>query len=88
MAGFEVSLEQFQRILEAIGEDWRAQLNYADFFSHLTTLTFEMPEVFEAQTSVEFAPTHIMRVLSRRMTAQYPAMMHQVEILKSQITST
>ena len=41
-AGFEVSLEQFQKILEAMGESPKDLLNYADFFSHLTTLTFEV----------------------------------------------
>lgn len=41
-AGFEVSLVQFQKILEAMGENPNEPLNYADFFSHLTTLTFEV----------------------------------------------
>ena len=41
-SGFEVSLEQFQKILEAMGESPKDLLNYADFFSHLTTLTFEV----------------------------------------------
>lgn len=79
-AGFEVTLEQFQKILEAMGENWHEPLQYADFFSHLAALTLEMPEVFEAQTSVEFAPTHIMRILSRRMTERYSLLMRQFKI--------
>ena len=79
-AGFDVSFEEFRKILEAMGENGRDDLDYADFFSHIATLTFEMPEVFEAQTSVEFAPTHIMRILSRRLTERYSAMMRQFKI--------
>jgi len=45
-AGFEVSLEQFQKILEAMGENPNEALNYGDFFSHLTLLTFEVKTPF------------------------------------------
>jgi len=79
-AGFDVSFEEFLKILEAMGESGQDALDYADFFSHIATLTFEMPEVFEAQTSVEFAPTHIMRILSRRLTERYSVMMRQFKV--------
>jgi len=79
-AGFDVSFEEFLKILEAMGESGQDALDYADFFSHIATLTFEMPEVFEAQTSVEFAPTHIMRILSRRLTERYSAIMRQFKL--------
>jgi Ca2+-binding EF-hand superfamily protein len=39
-----------------------------------------MPEVFEAQASVSFAPTHIMRILSRRLTEFYTAVKNQLKL--------
>lgn len=40
----------------------------------------QMPEVFEAQASVSFAPTHMMRILSRRMAEYYKAVKNQLAI--------
>jgi Ca2+-binding EF-hand superfamily protein len=66
-AGFEVSKEQFQSMLDAMGEKWNEPLNYTEFFSHMTALPVEMPEIFEHLTSIDFAPTHIIRIITRRM---------------------
>ena len=79
-AGFVVSETQFQKMLEAMGEDWGQPINYADFFSHLTTLTFEMPEIFEVQSSIQFALTHMLRILQRRMTDRYSLVVKQLKI--------
>jgi hypothetical protein len=55
LSGFDISLAEFQSILEAMGTNWREPIDYADFFSHLTILT---KEVCFWQLVLTKMPTH------------------------------
>ena len=72
-AGFPINIEELEDALEVMSE--KAPKGYVDYktvLTKLSSLTFDMPEIFESLTSVHFAPTHLYRVVGSRIRDCYP----------------
>jgi Ca2+-binding EF-hand superfamily protein len=72
-AGFPLNIEELEDALEVIAEKApKGYVEYKAVLTKLSSLTFDMPEIFESLTSVHFAPTHLYRVVGGRIRDCYP----------------
>ena len=71
-AGFPLQIEELEDIIDLIQESApKGYVNYKSMLNKLAILTFDMPEIFESLTSVQFAPTHLVKVVGARIQECY-----------------
>ena len=71
-AGIPLGIEELDDVLEVVSEKApKGYVTYKSFLAKLSSLTFDMPEIFESLTSVHFAPTHLYHVVGNRIRDQY-----------------
>jgi Ca2+-binding EF-hand superfamily protein len=71
-AGFPVTIEEMNDILDVLAQKTpKGYVDYKATLKKLSSLTFDMPEIFESLTSVQFAPTHLMHVVGCRIRDAY-----------------
>jgi hypothetical protein len=66
-SGLPMTLEELDEILAVLDMKHPREVEYARFMERLACLTFDLPELFEGQSSVRFAPTHLSEVIGRRV---------------------
>jgi len=71
-AGFHINIEEIDDVLDVLSERGsKGFVNYKSLLKKLESLTFDMPEIFESLTSVQFAPTHLCQVVAVRFRDSY-----------------